>query len=137
MPATHPAPAARPIEDGLALRAAPHPAARRRWAVLPVLFHGFTAALLLAALLCITYELSGWWQSGSWRTLTVGELWYGLDPGGLNLLQAVVQRHLSPALWDGPIVALLLRPAWLVFGLPALSVLLLGWLRRRFLPRRS
>jgi hypothetical protein len=54
----------------------------------------------------------------------LGELWFRLDPGSLNLAQAVVQRYLHPALWDPAIVAVLRLPAVVAFGLPGLALVL-------------
>jgi len=63
---------------------------------------------------------------------TVGEFWYTFSPGSLNLAQAVVQRHLSPWLWDPVILTVLLWPAALFFGLTGLVLLLLGlWPHRQ------
>lgn len=68
----------------------------------------------------------------------LGALWYDLDRGSLNAVQAFVQRYLHPAIWD-PCIAFLLR-------LPAFTLpLLLGgaWLlidmlsQRRGRPRSS
>ncbi len=61
-----------------------------------------------------------------------GELWYRLDAGSLNLVQAVVERYIWPPLWDPAIAGLLQLPALLVFALPA--VVLAAWCHRR--PRR-
>lgn len=48
---------------------------------------------------------------------TGGELWFTLSPDTLNLMQAVTQRYVSPALWDPAIVAVLKLPAVAVLGL--------------------
>lgn len=48
---------------------------------------------------------------------TGGEIWFALSPDTLNLMQAVVQRYISPALWDPTIVSLLQLPAVALFGL--------------------
>ncbi len=50
---------------------------------------------------------------------SAGELWFRLDAASLNLVQALVQRYLTPALWDPAIVTLLQWPAWLVAAIPA------------------
>lgn len=65
------------------------------------------------------------------RAAALGDVWYGLDPGSLNLLQAVTQRYLSPALWDGAAVPLLLEPAWIVLLLPGLVLVALALLLAR------
>lgn len=49
-----------------------------------------------------------------------------LDAGSLNLVQAVVQRYLHPAVWDSGIQPVLTWPAVLVLGVPGLLFLLLA-----------
>jgi hypothetical protein len=41
-------------------------------------------------------------------------------------MQAVVQRHLHPTIWDPGVIALLQWPAWLVALIPAFILLLLS-----------
>lgn len=87
-----------------------------------------------AALLLTGAEIVRSLEAAAWTTLALGELWYALDPGGLNLVQAVVQRYLHPALWDPVAIAVLSWPAWLA---PLALALALLWLcRRRRLRRR-
>lgn len=43
-------------------------------------------------------------------TATIGEAWFLWDHGSLNLTQAVVQRYVSPSLWDQLVVPFLLWP---------------------------
>ena len=45
-------------------------------------------------------------------TPPLGELWFNHLPSGLNLTQAIVQRYLSPWLWETIFVPTLLMPAW-------------------------
>ena len=42
----------------------------------------------------------------------LGNLWFAHLPEGLNLTQAIVQRYLSPKIWDLAVVPVLLMPAW-------------------------
>lgn len=62
---------------------------------------------------------------------SLGEVWYALAPGSLNLAQAVVQRYISPALWDPVIIWVLGQPATAVSGLIAAALTALYVLRRR------
>jgi hypothetical protein len=87
--------------------------------------------LVGAALLCAGSEVVASLQAGGWMPTAAGELWFRLDPFSLNLAQAVVQRYVTPWLWDPAIVTVLLAPAWAVFATPGL---LLVWLVR---PARS
>jgi hypothetical protein len=78
------------------------------------------------ALMALGAETLASLEGGSYRGLAIGEIWYLIDKGSLNLMQAVVQRHLIPSLWDG-FVVILRQPAWLIFGaLGPVLVLLFG-----------
>ena len=70
-------------------------------------------------------------RAGEWQPMALGQLWYDLDRGSINLMQAVVQRNLHPAIWDPGVIAVLQWPAWLVAAIPALILLLLSRRRRR------
>ncbi len=76
------------------------------------------ALFLYLALYAGAMELRLNADSESYATLLLGELWFGLAPGTLNFLQAIIQRYLSPELWDPGIVTILLWPAWMVFAAP-------------------
>ena len=65
--------------------------------------------------------------------LPLGELWFKLHTGSLNLLQAVIERYLWPPLWDSGVAPLLHLPGVLALAVPAalfLSLCLLLRLRR-------
>ena len=89
--------------------------------------------LLLAALAAAGYEAMAAINSGGWRPIALGELWYRLDRGSLNLIQAVVQRYIAPWLWEPGIASILRLPGWVVFGVPAGLLL---WLCRNRRSRR-
>ena len=63
------------------------------------------AVLLVAAFALATLEPPD---------MPLGTFLYGVDAGFLNLLQAAIQRHLTPWLWDRVLVPVLVRPAWLL-----------------------
>lgn len=67
-------------------------------------------------------------QSG---LVSLGEVWFSLSPGTLNLSQAVIQRYISPELWDPGVIWLLGQSATVVFGLLALAFFGAAWLRAR------
>jgi hypothetical protein len=83
---------------------------------------------------------------GAWLRLTgqdllqpAGQVWFSIDNASLNLMQAVIQRYIHPAVWDSVMVPWLLLPAWralaiLVIGFAVIGALLLVAARRR---RRS
>ena len=77
------------------------------------------------------------WQAaaeGAWRPRALGQVWFSVDSGSLNLFQAVVQRYLHPWLWDPAFVQLLLWPAWAVPGGVAIILFLLCRRRRAAVP---
>ncbi|MDT8343672.1 MAG: hypothetical protein RQ752_04505 [Thermohalobaculum sp.] len=66
------------------------------------------------------------------RLSALGEWWFALHPGSLQLLQPAIERHVSPGLWDPYVLTLLEWPLALeALGLGAV-LLLLGrpWRRR-------
>ncbi len=70
------------------------------------------ALLLVIASLAI-FGLEGLLYISDVSLITpLGELWFNHLPNSLNLTQAIVQRYLSPALWDIIFVPVLLMPAW-------------------------
>ena len=80
------------------------------------------------------------WLSGRDLALAAGQIWYELDKASLNLVQAVVQRYIHPAVWDSAFVPWLLLPGWraiaiLVVGFGVVGGLLLLAASRR--PRRA
>ena len=66
-------------------------------------------------------------QAGAYRMVAAGELWYRLDPGSLNLSQAVIQRYVHPSVWEPGIVTLLRWPAWALLGAPGVVLVLACW----------
>ena len=66
-----------------------------------------------------------------WRPSSFGELAFRLAPEWLNLSQAIIQRYVSPWVWDPVIQTVLLWPAWPVLGALGLAFLGLHQFRRR------
>jgi len=75
-------------------------------------------------------DLWQWWRSdGAGLSLRpLGQLWYSLDSASLNLVQAVIERYLLPALWDPLLLTFLTWAAAPVFAVLGLLCL---WLVRR------
>lgn len=82
--------------------------------------------IVLAAAIVAVDLVSGLSGAGLLGFVSLGDLWGRLSAASLNLLQAIVQRYLLPALWDPVLVTFLLLPAWLVFGAPGLLLYLSG-----------
>jgi len=81
--------------------------------------------MLLAGLSALVRDVIAWLNTKVWAPLAVGQLWYELNRSSLNLVQAVIQRYVSPFLWDRVIVDILLCWAFaLLIGLGAAILLL-------------
>ncbi len=50
-------------------------------------------------------------RAGSLTFMPLGQLWFDLDPASLNLAQAIIERYVTPVLWDPVMVSALLAPA--------------------------
>ena len=61
----------------------------------------------------------------------LGAVLFRLDPGLLNLVQAVVQRYLLPMIWDDLLLPVLEAPAWVVPAILGGAMTLFGWVRAR------
>jgi len=93
--------------------------------------------LVLAALASLAYDLVRVAQGGAFLLSPLGQIWFSIDSGSLNLSQAVIERYVWPPLWDPAILWILQLPAVFVFLLAGLLLLLLlGRSRRRFGRRR-
>jgi hypothetical protein len=81
--------------------------------------------LFLAGLAVLARDALAWFDTKVWKPMAIGQLWYELDRSSLNLVQAVIQRYVSPFLWDHIIVKILLCWAFAVLiGLGAFILLL-------------
>jgi hypothetical protein len=85
----------------------------------------FGVVLLLAALSCLGRELYGFFAEGSWSFMPLGTVWRAIHTPTLLLLEPAIVRHLSEELWYDWIEPILLAPAWIALGAPALVLLLL------------
>ena len=86
--------------------------------------------LIALALAAFAYEALLALQAGAYRMLAAGELWFRIDVSSLNLVQAVTQRYLHPALWDPALQTVLMWPAWALLGIPGALLVLAFWPRR-------
>jgi hypothetical protein len=89
--------------------------------------------LVLIAVGIAGHEILTYVDGEDYRFIALGELWYKIAPASLNMLQAGIQRNLSPWLWEAVVTPVLLWPAWSVTGLPGLILMWLfrGQRRRR------
>jgi hypothetical protein len=96
----------------------PMAASKRRLSL--TLAHGVGVLFLLVAATALAFEVMAFAQTGSYRMVPSGELWFMIHVGSLNLIQAITQRYIHPALWDPVIAALLQWPAWSLLGAPGI-----------------
>ena len=72
-----------------------------------------------AAVVAFANDLISFAQTGTYRVIPAGQVWFDIHVASLNLTQAVVQRFLHPLLWDPVIATILQWPAWSLLGAPA------------------
>ena len=96
-----------------------------------VIFRALGWILLFASLAVLVGDGVNALQGGDFRFVAAGELWYRLDAGSLNFLQAVTQRYLSAWLWDNVCVPVLLAPAFVVLMVPGLLLVIFARRKRR------
>ena len=92
--------------------------------------HWTGGGLLVLGIAALAYEVLLALQTGDYRMLAAGELWYVLDRSSLNLVQVVIQRLVYPALWDPVLASILMWPAWSLLGGPG-AFLFLAFARGR------
>ena len=50
---------------------------------------------------------------------SLGKLWFDMHAGSLNFVQVIVQRYISPDLWNRLLLPLLKQPPWFGFTILA------------------
>lgn len=85
--------------------------------------------LLLVAVVALVYDGTRTLAGGSGFVVTsLGEHWQSLFPASFEGLKQLVNRRLSPMVWDMGLLRLLKLPGWLVIGVVGL---LLAWIGRK------
>jgi hypothetical protein len=85
--------------------------------------------IILSGIAVLARDIMVGVETGVWAPIALGQLWFDIDRSSLNLAQAVVQRYISPVLWDPVITGLLYCWAFLV--LLILGAIFLSIFRRR------
>ncbi|WP_343564297.1 hypothetical protein [Kiloniella sp. b19] len=85
---------------------------------------------LLLAAASLAFDGISFLQGQPFHLSLFGELWFRIHPFSLNLSQAVVERYITPSLWDGIITPVLLFPFVAVFGIFGSILYMLGRLKR-------
>lgn len=91
-----------------------------------VLFRALGWMLLAAAVASFVSDCLGWWSEGTFRLLTLGELWGRLGLESLRHVQGALESTLSGWLWHYLAQPLLKLPALLVFFLGGMFLLWIG-----------
>ena len=79
--------------------------------------------LIAAALVALGADALASLDAGDLRLDPLGAVWFKIDVASLNLAQAVIQRYVSPWLWDPAIQWLLAQPAAAVAAVPGAALL--------------
>jgi len=82
--------------------------------------------LIGLALLALVGGFCRVWGGGG-----LGAVLFRLDPGLLNLVQALVQRYLLPMVWDNVLLPVLEAPAWVIPAVLGAVLFLISWNRAR------
>ncbi|MGO1119747.1 hypothetical protein ACTL6U_13615 [Rhodovibrionaceae bacterium A322] len=78
------------------------------------------------ALLILGVDIWRWLTTKSFAFRPLGQVWYDLSPGSLNLIQAVIERYLWSPLYDPLLLTLLQQKASLVLAVFGLLLLWAG-----------
>jgi len=89
----------------------------------PLRIAGF--ALVGIAVLFLVGNLYFWMMDAPGGGITLYDLWAKVSLRSLDFVRYIIERYIWAALWQG-IHVLLLRPAWLIFGVIGLILIGLG-----------
>ena len=78
---------------------------------------------MVAAVVDATKSLAG---GGAWVVTPMGEQWKALSPETLEGAKAGIQTHAAPFLWDPVMLTILAAPAWSLFGVFGILMILAG-----------
>ena len=84
-----------------------------------------SVASLLVAVAAGAQDIMLSWSAKHLIITPLGKAWFNLHASSLNTLQAAIERHLSPGLWDPWMITLLQWPAWAVLAGFAFLLMLL------------
>lgn len=93
-----------------------------------VLFRAFGWVLLACGVAAFVHDCLSWWSEGTFRLLTLGELWSRLDFASLHAAQSFANAHARGIAWAWIALPLLALPALPSFVIAGVFFL---WLGRR------
>ena len=87
---------------------------------------------ILAAVIALVNDVTHAYETGTkFAFASLGKDWDLVSPTSLNLLQAGIERHVAPVLWDPVLLTVLKAPAFAVFGVIGVLLYVAGLRRRR------
>ena len=89
---------------------------------------------ILAGTAVAGHEFFTYKATGTYVLLPLGQVWFDVHRGSLNLIQAVIERYVWEPLWDPGIATALQYPASVSLVLVGLGLLLVCLPRRK--PRK-
>lgn len=87
---------------------------------------------LLTAATVFVLDMMPALSGNSWRLSSFGESWFKMHAYSLNLTQAIMQRYISPDLWDNVLQPVLLYPTTVVLLIPGVVAWLIPGPRRTY-----
>jgi hypothetical protein len=86
---------------------------------------------ILAGTAVAGHEFFTFKATGEYKLLPLGQVWFDVHRGSLNLIQAVIERYVWEPLWDPGIATALQYPASISLALVGLVLLVLCLPRRK------
>lgn len=87
---------------------------------------------VFAGAVLLVHDGVGWLiDGGTFRFTDTGLLWFRLHPASLQVAEPAVARYIHPVLWHPVITSLLLTPAFVVFGVFGIVLLILTRIHER------
>ncbi len=85
---------------------------------------------LAGALVALVVDSAKTIAAGEIETTPLGLLWFSISPDTLNAAQAGIQRNVAPFVWDPVVQSILLAPAFIVFFVLGVLLMLAGRKKR-------
>jgi hypothetical protein len=100
-------------------------------ALLRFIFRSVAVVSLAVAVIMAVLDATRSLAADALVTTPLGESWFAVSPSTLDLAQALVQRYLSPELWDPYAIWVLGQPGFAVMAVLSLLFYILGRRSRR------
>lgn len=93
-----------------------------------VIFRLLGLWLILLAIIAFAVDGTRSFAGNELQITPLGQHWYNIHPASLNTLQAAIERHVHPFLWDPVLFTVLQWPSWLILAVLGFG---LYWLARK------